>query len=65
MLQQALQDQHSGLDRWFDLLADHEDRLQASKSLTEGEAQLIGMSYMMGNKGKNEVDLKQMNKRMG
>jgi hypothetical protein len=57
-LQHAMQDQHYGLDRWFELFDGHEDRLQAYKSLTEGEAQLIGMTYMM----KREINLRQMNR---
>ncbi|RMG18431.1 MAG: hypothetical protein D6731_02030 [Planctomycetota bacterium] len=60
-LQHALQDQHFGLDRWMELLEDHDDRLQAYKSLVEGEAQLIGMSYLMGNKGRKQVDMKRLN----
>jgi len=61
-LHHALQDQNFGLDRWFELLGDHEDRVQGYKSLIEGEAQLVGMTYLFGNMGRGKVDLKQLNR---
>lgn len=57
-LHHALQDQNFDLQRWMNLLEDEDDRLQAYKSLVEGEAQLVGMTHMF----KREVDLAQMNR---
>lgn len=61
-LHHALQDQNFGLDRWFDVLGDHEDRIQAYKGLIEGEAQLVGMSYLFGKMGRGKVDMRQLNR---
>lgn len=61
-LHHALQDQNFGLDRWFAVLGDHEDRIQAYKGLIEGEAQLVGMSYLFGKMGRGKVDMKQLNR---
>ncbi len=61
-LHHALQDQHFALERWFDLLGDHEDRIQGYKSLVEGEAQLVGMTYLFGKMGRGDVDLKALNR---
>lgn len=61
-LHHALQDQNFALDRWFDVLGDHEDRVQAYKGLIEGEAQLVGMSYLFGKMGRGKVDMKQLNR---
>ena len=60
-LHHALQDQNFALDRWFDVLGDHEDRVQAYKGLIEGEAQLVGMSYLFGKMGQPKIDMKQLN----
>ena len=57
-LQHALQDQNFDLMRWMTVLEDHDDRLQAFKSLVEGEAQLVGMTHMF----KRDVDLAQLNR---
>ncbi|MBL4846314.1 MAG: hypothetical protein JKY65_12365 [Planctomycetes bacterium] len=61
-LHHALQDQNFALDRWFDVLGDHEDRLQAYKGLIEGEAQLIGMSHLFGKMGRGKADMRQLNR---
>lgn len=61
-LHHALQDQNFALDRWFDVLGDHEDRVQAYKGLIEGEAQLVGMTYLFGKMGRGSVDMKQLNR---
>lgn len=61
-LNHALQDQNFALDRWFDLLGDHEDRVQAYKSVVEGDAQVIGMSYMFGKMGRGSVDMRALNR---
>ncbi|MCA8925860.1 MAG: hypothetical protein KDD82_28895 [Planctomycetes bacterium] len=57
-LHHALQDQNFALDRWFAVLGEHEDRVQGYKSLVEGEAQLMGMAFLMG----KNVDLKGLNR---
>ena len=61
-LHHALQDQNFALDRWFDVLGDHEDRIQGYKSLIEGEAQLVGMTYLFEKMGRGKVDMKQLNR---
>lgn len=61
-LHHALQDQNFDLQRWFGVLEDHDDRLQAFKSLVEGEAQLVGMSHMFKRMGRGDVDLAQWNR---
>lgn len=61
-LHHALQDQNFALDRWFEVLGDHADRVQGYKSLVEGEAQLIGMTYLMQTMGRGgQPDMKRMN----
>jgi hypothetical protein len=61
-LHHALQDQNFGLDRWFEVLGDHEDRIAGYKSLVEGEAQLVGMTYLFGKMGRGKADMKQLNR---
>lgn len=61
-LHHALQDQNFGLDRWFDVLGDHEDRIQAYKGLIEGEAQLVGMTYLFRKMGRGKADMRQLNR---
>lgn len=57
-LQHALQDQNFDLQRWMTVLSDMDDRMQAFKSVVEGEAQLVGMTHMF----KRDVDLAQLNR---
>ncbi|MGE0713228.1 MAG: hypothetical protein AB7N76_36555 [Planctomycetota bacterium] len=61
-LTHALQDQNWALDRWFEVLGEHEDRIQGYKCLVEGEAQLVGMSHLFGKMGRGKVDMKQLNR---
>lgn len=61
-LHHALQDQHFGLDRWYELLGDHADRMLGSKALVEGEAQLVGMTYVFEKMGRGAPDLAALNR---
>lgn len=62
-LHHALQDQNFALDRWFEVLGEHNDRIQGYKALVEGEAQLVGMTYIMGTMGRPGMpNMKQMNR---
>lgn len=61
-LHHALQDQNFDLTRWFELLASHDDRIQGYKSLVEGEAQLVGMTYLFGKMGRGDVDMAGLNR---
>lgn len=61
-LHHALQDQNFDLSRRFELLSSHDDRIQAYKSLVEGEAQLVGMSYLFRKMGRGDVDIAQFNR---
>jgi len=62
-LHHALQDQHFGINDWFEVLGEvDDDRLKGYQSLVEGEAQLVGMTYMFEKMGQPNVDLKRINR---
>jgi hypothetical protein len=61
-LHHALQDQNFDLTRWFELLDGHDDRIQGYKSLVEGEAQLVGMSFFFKKMGMGNMGLKAFNR---
>ncbi len=61
-LHHALQDQNYDLSRWFELLSSHDDRIQGYKSLVEGEAQLVGMSYLFKKMGRADIDIAAFNR---
>lgn len=61
-LHHALQDQHFDLTRWFELLASHDDRIQGYKSLTEGEAQIVGLKAFGPKIGMPQLGASQWNR---
>lgn len=61
-LHHALQDQNYDLSRWFELLSSHDDRIQGYKSLVEGDAQVVGMSYLFKKMGRGDVDIAAFNR---
>lgn len=61
-LHHALQDQNYDLSRWMELLSSHDDRIQGYKSLVEGEAQLVGMTYLFKKMGRGDVDIAAFNR---
>jgi hypothetical protein len=61
-LNHALQDQNYDLTRWQLLFGDHDDRSQGYKSIVEGDAQVIGMTYLFHKMGRGDVDIAQFNR---
>ncbi len=61
-LHHALQDQNFDLQRWFEVLEGHDDRILGYKSLVEGEAQLVGLQFLFKRMGRGNVDVAQFNR---